>query len=95
LIFEDFSDDASQGVCRRLCFTKIVHMRIQDLDVQFSVSFNSDGGGRLVSNLVVVVTGYCSGGVGWWCGVWISYDSAVTDLGYDCVLTRRVCRCVC
>jgi hypothetical protein len=43
LIFEDFSDDASQGICRRLCFTKIVHMRIQDLDVQFSVSFNSDG----------------------------------------------------
>jgi hypothetical protein len=63
----------------------------------YRVSFNSDGGGRLVSNLVVVVTGYCSGGVGWWwwCGVWISSDSVVTDLGYDCVLTRRVCRCVC
>jgi hypothetical protein len=37
-----------------------------------------------------VVTGYCFRR----CGVWISFDSVVTDLGYDCVLTRCVGRCV-
>jgi hypothetical protein len=33
-----------------------------------------------------VVTGYCFRR----CGVWISFDSVVTDLGYDCVMTRHV-----